>query len=178
MLGLLLFYQGGYVLLFQYFIYKSDKVMSALIMTDQYKDAELIEIKIPVKLPSVNYSNDYQQISGQFTFKGQCYNYVKLKVSMDTMYLKVIPNAEKTRLVNAGINYGKQVNDEPVNKKSHLPLTKKNSSDSEHYYTLIQLKAKAPFAIFKIAPGFAFLKISNPSIAVTGQPPDMSTTCS
>jgi hypothetical protein len=64
MLVVLVFNIGGYMVLFQYFIKHSDDYANEQISKGLYKPDELVEIKIPVKLPTIQTQDDFQGISG------------------------------------------------------------------------------------------------------------------
>ena len=99
MLFVLLYNIGGYLMLFQYFIKKSDDLANVQISRGLYKTSEVLEIKIPIALPYVRGQNKYESMSGEIELNGYSYNYVALKMTSDTMYVKCVPNHEKTRLV-------------------------------------------------------------------------------
>lgn len=170
MLALILFNLGGYSLLFQYFIYRSDNAVIEQINHNRYKTSDLIQIKIPVHL-NIDDWNDYAVISGQVQLKNNSYNYAELKLTRDTMYLLCIPNTNKTQLVNANIIYAKQVNDIPQNKKSHLPSIKKSLIESESY-SFLQYQAPIPTEKQKTGTSYLSASYINPFIGIPGQPPD------
>ena len=175
MLVLLLFNLGGYMLLFQFFIYQSDRSINNRINNNRYKTSDLVEIKIPVHLAIQENWAEYEPISGQVQLKDNSYNYAELKLTRDTMYLLCIPNPDKSRLVNANIIYAKQVSDIPMNKKSHLPLLKKSISESEYQYSIIDYQAFIPAKSSNAGHEHAFSDIVKTSIDVPGQPPEVST---
>jgi len=177
MLVCLLFYQGGYMLLFQYFMNKTDVVMNEHIDQNLYKASDLVEIKIPAKLYYSESSDDYQPISGQVKVNGNCYNYVKLKIANDTLYVDVIPNNEKTRLAQSKNVLDKQIADLPVNKKSHN-TTAKQFNDNELNYTLLNQLARIPASIKKPAGRYAVSASTDPLLGVPGQPPETSNSLS
>lgn len=127
MLALFLFNMGGYQLLFQYVIYRSDVAISNQINNNKYQSTDLVDIKIPVHLNIQDWA-DYQPISGQIKDGATCYNYAELKMTKDTLYLKCIQNTDKAKLISAKIIYTKQLNDIPTNKKAHnVPVKKANT---------------------------------------------------
>jgi len=113
-------------LLYQYFVYQSDKFFNEQISKNRYNLSDLVEIKIPIHNSVTQNWKGYESINGQIQFKNTCYNYVKLKLTADTIYLKCIPNYEKTRLFNQNIINAKEISDIPVNKNSHVPFGKVN----------------------------------------------------
>src|ERR1700759_5085324 len=100
MLALLLFNLGGYLLLFQYLIYQSDRSIIQKINNNHYKSSDLVEVKIPVHLNIQDWT-EFEPISGVVQLKDNNYNYAELKMTRDTIYLMCIPNANKSRLVTA-----------------------------------------------------------------------------
>jgi hypothetical protein len=171
MLCLMLFNLGGYAVLFQYVIYRSDAAIIENINHNRYKSAELVEVKIPVHLTTEDW-HEYAVISGQVQLKDHSYNYAELKLTRDTMYLLCIPNSDKSRLINANIIYAKQVNDIPLNKKSHIPPIKKSIEESEYlYYTLTDM-ASLQESSKKPAPDYNYSAIIKIPLTTPGQPPE------
>jgi len=161
------------MLLFQFFIYRSDSSILNRINNNHYKNTDLVEVKIPVHLAIQDWT-EYEPISGQVQLKDNSYNYAELKLTRDTMYLRCIPNQDKSRLINANIIYAKQVSDIPVNKRSHPPLTKKSISENQYNYTILQYKAFLPVNDTKAGYDYASSDIIKTSIDVPGQPPELS----
>jgi hypothetical protein len=173
MLILILFNLGGYSLLFQYFIYRSDSAVLEQINGNHYKSSDLIEVKIPVHLNIQDWA-EYAVVSGQVQLKDNSYNYAEIKLTRDTMYLLCIPNHSRTRLINANIIYARQVSDVPQNKKSpHIPLMKKGFSESEKY-SILQYKGLLANDEPKPAIAYLFFSVTDPFIGIPGQPPEVS----
>jgi hypothetical protein len=124
LLGLHLFTMGGHFMLYQYFVYRSDRLFNDQISKNRYNVNDLVEIKIPAHTPAFRDWDSFEPISGQVQFKNACYNYVKLKITTDTIYLMCVPNYEKTRLFKQNIINVKEIADIPVNKKDHVPFGK------------------------------------------------------
>ncbi|HAL82863.1 MAG TPA: hypothetical protein DCO83_12015 [Mucilaginibacter sp.] len=100
-----LFYIGGYSLLFQYYINKADEQMVKEIFDNKIDTTQLIQLKIPVNMPTIQDWTDYEVVEGQIQLKDAYYNYVRLKMTHDTMYFVCLPNATKTRLVKCKYYY-------------------------------------------------------------------------
>ena len=133
LLSIHLFNIGGYALFYQYFIHQTDVQMVKQIFDNKIDNNKLIEIKIPAHLPIMQDWDQYQEIVGQIQLKDAYYNYVRMKITRDTMFFVCLPNTAKTRLVQANIITAKEVNDVPLSKKSHEPVSKKvNTSLSEY----------------------------------------------
>jgi hypothetical protein len=172
LLALHLFYIGGYTLLFQYYIGKADHQMVRQVFSDKIDDAKLIEIKIPVNFPALTDWDSYELVSGEIQLKKAYYNYVKLKVTRDTLYFVCLPNPTKTRLVNANMITVKEVSDVPVSKNSHSPVVKKMSVLSEYNLQAFRYSYSS-FGIFIKANKFSVhFSLNNPFIESPGKPPN------
>lgn len=112
-----LFNISGYYMVFQYFIDRSETKIVRQLDKNQFNDHELIELKVALHLPYMN-NSDYARIDGEIEIDGIHYNYVKRKVSNDTLYLLCLPNTAKTKLSEARNNYSSQAADLPSNNTS------------------------------------------------------------
>lgn len=172
MLCVHLFYIGGYALLFQYYIHKADVQMVKQVYANKIDDTKLIEIKIPVNFPTLTDWSDYEVISGQIQLKNAYYNYVRLKMTRDTMYFVCLANTTKTRLVNANVVTAKEISDVPISKNSHSPVSKKVSALSE-YNLQAFIYNFSSFGIFlNNLPCINFSELKNPYIESPGKPPN------
>ena len=124
LLAIHLFAIGGHVILYQYTVYQTDQLFNDQINRGKYNLNDLVEIKVPVKTQCLQNWNNFENIHGQVQFKNTCYNYVKLKLSRDNIYLMCIPNYEKTRLISENIINARETGDIPLNKKDHVPFGK------------------------------------------------------
>jgi len=172
LLGAHLLGLGGYELVFKYFIHQSDVQIVKQMYDNKFNSQKLIEIKIPVHMPTIVDWTEYEHITGQIQLNGGYYNYIRLKMTRDTMYLLCIPNHDKTRLINANVIYAKNVSDIPSNKKSHTSLVKKGLSENEYNYTSISYKAFARAANTKARHGYVFAATVKTQLGIPGQPPD------
>ncbi len=172
LLGLQIFTICGHILLYQYFVYRSDKLFNDRISKNMYNVHDLVEVKVPVRTQISQNWSGYEKINGQIQFKNTCYNYVKLRLTRDTIYLMCIPNYEKTRLFDQNIINAKEIADIPVNKKNHVPYGKTVDLD----------KYNSPLILYKLSPPVLTLQTNNNiccpnpvhhSIATPDQPPKM-----
>jgi hypothetical protein len=133
---------------------------------------KFIEIKLPVHIPTIQDWSEYEEIVGQIQLKDAYYNYVRLKMTRDTMYLVCIPNTAKTRLVNANVITAKAVNDVPLSKKGGDMASKKVNALSEYNLQAFQYNYSS-FGIFlKRSVQPEFLHLNNPFIESPGKPPN------
>ena len=146
----------GQLALYQYFVYRSDKVFNEQISKNLYNVHDLVEIKVPAHTPVTQNWTTYERINGQVQFKNTCYNYVKLKLTRDTIYLMCVPNYEKTRLFNQNIIDARQLGDIQVNKKDHIPFGK----------TVDLGKYNHPITLFQFSPPVITLQAGNVSLAI------------
>ncbi len=127
-----------------------------MISKNMYNVHDLVEIKVPQHIQTIQNWGGYERINGQVQFKNTCYNYVKLRLTKDTIYLVCIPNYEKTRLFNQNIINARDIADIPVNKKDHVPFGK--ILDLGKYHSLIEL--------FKPSPHTVILRSLNTSLSL------------
>ncbi|MBD1391589.1 hypothetical protein [Mucilaginibacter glaciei] len=173
MLAVLLFNMGGHLLLLQYMINKADNFANEQISKGYYKTEDLVEIKIPVRMPYVHEQRFYENVSGQIQLKGNCYNYVALKMTRDTMYVKCVPNYNKTKLINDNVITAKEVSDGPLSKKTHTPPVKKNGIDNEYNYTITLFDLAAPAGILHTSYIDKASRLSDIHLSALGQPPEL-----
>lgn len=174
LLGVHLFTIGGYTLLFQYYIHQSDVQMVKQIFDNKIDETKLIELKIPVHFATaLQEETEYAEVTGQIQLKDAYYNYVRLKVTRDTMYFVCIPNATKTRLVNANVITAKEISDVPLTKKGQDPSLKKINTLSDYNLQVFRYTYSEfgkPLTPDNIKA--ALLKTTEPYIDSPGKPPN------
>ncbi len=151
LLSIHLFTICGHIVLYQYVTYRTDKIFNEQIGNNRYNVNDLVEIKLAGHTDLFKSWDSFEAISGQVQFKNACYNYVKLKLTTDTIYLMCVPNYEKTRLFNQNIIQAKEITDMPVKKKEHVPYGKILTLNS---FSIV-------VACFKFSPPVATLRINN-----------------
>jgi len=158
--------------MFQYLIYRSDRILNEQISTNNYKQSDLVEIKIPVKLSSLYDWTTYQNVYGQVQLSHNNYNYVKLKITHDTLYLMCLPNYEKTRLIDANIICAKQVSDSPLNKKSNSTLPRPPETNNKYNHETVNHSFRVPIITLKNIHIYILPFMDYPLIPINGQPPE------
>ena len=171
LLGIHLFYIGGSSLVYQYFIHQSDVQLVKQIYENKINSAKLIQLKIPVNMPSIQDWDDYEEVVGQIQLKDAYYNYVRLKMTRDTMYLICLENTTKTRLVKANVISVKEISDVPVSKKGQTPVTKKVNTVSEYNLQTFNYYFSASYTLMG-RHHTILLKQNNPFIESPGKPPN------
>ena len=140
MLIVYLFNLAGYNFLFHYYIQQSDKLISQRADIDDFSTASLIEVKVKLNLPYITDWSDYQRYDGQVEVNGVHYNYVKRKISQDTLHLLCLPNETKTKLYHTSTDYAVRANDLPAEKQD------KNSESNKNF---VQEGRKVPSVQFR-----------------------------
>jgi len=142
------------------------------IFDNKIDKAKLIELKIPVNMPTIQDWTEYEVVQGQVQLKDAYYNYVRLKMTRDTMYFICIPNTVKTRLVNANIITAKEINDVPMSKKGHDTGIKKVNTLSEYNLQAFQYSYHAFETQLKPNDNSVSFKLNSPFIDSPGKPPN------
>ena len=119
LLGVHLFNIVGYKAFFQYFITSSDQQVLLRLDSEGYSDAELSEIKVPLGLPYLTYRKSFERVNGEIVINGVHYNYVKRKISNDTLYLQCLPNFTKTKLSEAETKFASETGNNSTDSKGN-----------------------------------------------------------
>jgi hypothetical protein len=174
LLSVHLFYLGGYMLAFQYFINKSDDQIVSQLYSNGANSSKLIKLKIPVHMPTLDDWTDYANIQGQVQVKDSYYNYVRLKMTKDTLYLICLPNTVKANLSKANVIMTKNLNDIPLNKKgaNNSSTKKAETSSYDHFYQIVKCDYTPLAELIKVARGLEITHLSNPYIESPGKPPN------
>jgi len=174
MLCSILFNLGGYSLLFQYLINRSDSSIYERINDNRYKMNDLVEIKIPVNQQTVEDEDEYAPVGGQVKLSDTVYNFAYLKMTRDTMFLLCLPNREKANIKNAKIIYTRQISDISVNEKSHVPVMKLSTFEGYNNHSNIAFQTTFSEKIITTFTDYYFINITNTAIGIPGQPPELS----
>jgi hypothetical protein len=153
-----LFSIGGNLLLHQCLEIRSEIFYNSQTQKGLYNVRDLTEIRIPVKITISSSWQRYQDVSGQIQFGAVSYNYVKMKLTKDAIYLMCIPNYQSTHLKGDNVIDAKAIKEIPVPKKDHVPFPK--------FVSL--LNAYSPFKQFYFT---AFTKLVSKSVLVKDEAP-------
>jgi hypothetical protein len=108
---ILLFNWVGYRLLSGYLQHRSDVKLESRLDRNDYKEADLIQIKIPLHLPYQLNWQEFERVDGEVELDGVHYKYVKRKIWNDSLVLLCLPNESKQKIDEAGDDYFKMVAD-------------------------------------------------------------------
>jgi len=110
--ALLLFNWVGYRLFFGYMEAQSNQAMNARLDIDDYDEANLITIKIPVtNLPYYTNSPIFERVKGNINIDGHEYQYVEKRIYNDSLEMRCIRNQQITHISNARDAFFQLVND-------------------------------------------------------------------
>lgn len=118
MIALFLFNLFGYRILFHYEQQQSDMRLEASFDKQDYNDADLITIKVPLSLPYVNNQQNFERVDGEITVNGKILKYVKRKISDGNLILMCLPDHNKMRIESAKDEFFKYANDLVQNNQS------------------------------------------------------------
>jgi len=173
LLGVHLFYLGGYALVINYFIHQSDVTIVKKMYND--KSAKLIELKVPVNMPTLQDWTEYEHVEGQIQLNNAYYDYVRLKMTRDTMYLVCLPNVTKANLEKANLIMAKNLNDVPLSKKAaNNSSTKKAELGYDNVYQVIKCDFAPIAKLVKVFRGNSYMALTHPYIESPGKPPNTS----
>lgn len=111
LLSLLVFNFVGYRLLFSALEQKADNTIVAQIDNEDYNDANLITVTVPLSMPYLQDSKDFEKKDGEITLNGKVYHYVKQKVSEGNLVLLCLPDEQKTHLQSAKDDFFRLANE-------------------------------------------------------------------
>lgn len=174
LLNVHLFNLGGYNLVFKYLIHQSEVQIVKQIYENKVDATKLVEIKIPVSLPGIHDWSDYVVDHGQLQLKGVYYNYLRYKVTRDTMSFICIANSVKTRLVSANLIIAKEFSDVPLDKKGHEAPQKKVNFVGEYNFQAMHYQFLAFSTILKAKMYPISYHLNSPFIESPGKPPDFT----
>ena len=113
LLLILVFNFYGYRWLLSYFEENATTRLEQKLDAGDYDINQLVEVKIPLRVQYQASWSDYETFYGETKWNGEYYQYVKRKLSNDTLYLLCIPHDEKTKIHAAKTDYFKSVNNLP-----------------------------------------------------------------
>lgn len=121
LIALFLFNLFGYRILFNYQEQQSDVRLEASLDRQDYNDADLITIKVPLSLPYINNQQNFERIDGEITVNGKILKYVKRKIADGNLVLLCLPNQNKMRIASAKDEFFKYANELVQHNQSKKP---------------------------------------------------------
>jgi len=115
LLLIFLFNLAGYRVMIYFLLKHSAQKLEAMIDREEYREEELIEMRVPMNMPYQQRFSTFENHYGRINIEGIEYTYIKRKVEGDILILKCLPDHVSTRL--------KQIRDKIAltNSNSHSP---------------------------------------------------------
>ena len=139
-----LFNLGGYTMAFRYFMYTAETGLTRQLEKNNYNNADLVAIRIPLHLPYVQNNSRFERVDGSVENNGVQYNYVKRRVYNDTLYILCLPNQQKTSLVKEKARFAGEVTDFAGSKKDKESSAKKAAPFNEYNNSIHQYQMTSP----------------------------------
>jgi len=176
LLILILFFNlGGYRIIIPLLQHESDRKLETLLDNNNYDEAELIEIRVPLNMPYQQRFTKFERHYGQVELNGQLYTYVKSKIEGDVAIFKCIANKSGQQLKSiqddlTKANSGADIEHPGQSKQQPSSFAKNVLSD---YDDQNQLQSAAPLAALN-ATTSSDLSFSIPdrNINTPHQPPE------
>lgn len=165
----------GNSLFIEYLIVKNQYEQVTKIDNGTFENIQLVEIKIPLRLPYYSSSVKYERFYGQVNIKGHHYNYVQRKVLNDTVYLLCLPDYNRNSLeagkmqMTAGLD-----NELPYSKKGSEPSGKKYSYYNEYDQFLFTLKMRECISNSKSVANYFDEELMNAYMQPPIKPPSIN----
>ncbi len=106
-----LFNLSGYRLLLNYWESRENDRLEARLDKNDYDEKDLVEVKIPIRLPYFYNWKEFERCDGEVELNGVQYKYVKRKVYNDSLVLMCIPNQAKMKMHSARDEMFSLIND-------------------------------------------------------------------
>lgn len=100
--------------------YKASLDLVRLLDDQQYRDEELVTLKVPLVLPYRIDLADYERVSGEVEHQGEFYQLVKQKLENDTLYIVCYKDKDSKRIKQMLADYVKTFTDKPADGKQQM----------------------------------------------------------
>lgn len=166
----------GYHAWYFFELKSADHNMEAMLDKTDYLETDLVTIRIPLSLPYQTDTDGFERISGEVSYEGKVYKYVKRKMENGYFVLKCLPDHDKMQLEQRNSVLLKNNLDQTQN-SSEKPTSGNNVAKyvfSEFEQNIFSVKINTTLTLPDIygtyeEPEYYSLKISAP-----GQPPDQN----
>jgi hypothetical protein len=137
LLTILLFNFIGYRLFSSFMEERANTRLESKLDNEEYNDAQLISIKIPLThLSYYNSSDKFERVYGQVEIKGVQYKFVKRRIYNDSVEMLCIPNQTAMCIQSAKDEFFKLVNDLQQTGQSKKAGSHSSKNFSVDNYTL------------------------------------------
>jgi len=118
LIALLIFNVLGYYGLFFGLHYQHKQSLINRLDVADYDESKAITLKIPISIPYVADSKEFQRVNGEFEHQGEFYQMVKQRFNQDTLYIVCIKDHTSKRIHQALEDYVKSFTDKPGDAKN------------------------------------------------------------
>lgn len=166
LIAIFLFNLFGYRLLFNYAQQQSDIKLEASLDKNDFNEAELITLKVPLSLPYLTNQQNFERVDGEITVDGKIYKYVKRKITDGNLVLLCLPDHNKMRIESAKDEFFKYANDLVQNNNSKKPGNSKSGvfknvlTDYDHYFAEFATTCSAAEIVYSVSKYLAHLPTS------------------
>ena len=169
LLALLVFNSIGYRLVISFIQVKQDAAFIGRLDKGDYKENELIEIKVPLNLPYQTNWKEFERVDGEINLNNQVYKYVKCKMYNDTMIFLCVHHETKTIFQQKAKDCIGRINDLPGNENKKADLFKQLLNDYDTVYESADYSFKNKSSEFNLFSNSLLLNLFIPS---NGKPPE------
>jgi hypothetical protein len=111
LIAIFLFNLVGYRLILNYLQQEASLGLEASLDKNEFNEAELITLQIPLSLPYQNDQENFERVDGELKLDGKIYKYVKRKISEGKLILLCLPDHRKMQLQSAKDEFFKNTAD-------------------------------------------------------------------
>jgi hypothetical protein len=97
--------------MFNYAQHQSDTRLQASLDNEEYNEADLFTIKVPLSVAYQVDREDFERVDGEVNYLGKIYKYVKRKMVDGQLILLCLPDDNKMQLEAAKTDFFKNTND-------------------------------------------------------------------
>jgi hypothetical protein len=170
----MLFNGVGYRVLTHYLQQQADSRTQAMIDAGDFRPSNLIELSVPLDLPYTTTWTDWEHFEGDIEIDGIHYRYVERKLEEGRMYVRCLPNTEKTQVLTARDEFSKLVNSfnkQTESKKSAPVFVSNYLGDYDDAFDQWHLSFPAAMVLQNMPSTHASIVAGHGSIALP--PPEM-----
>lgn len=97
---------------------KADTELVSRLDNNRYNENDLLTITVPLSMPYLTDSKDFERKDGEITLNGKIYHYVKQRIFQGNLILMCLPDEQKMHLENAKDNFFRLANELQTNASS------------------------------------------------------------
>ena len=154
LIALFLFNLFGYRIWLSYEQLQSDVKLEASLDKQEYNDADLIAITVPLSLPYISNQQNFERVNGEITVNGRILKYVKRKITDGKLVLLCLPDNDKMRIESAKDDFFKYANDLVQNSHSKKPVNSKTGVFKNIFSEYFLTTSNSTFLNYRIKKTF------------------------